>query len=102
MYNKQINYSVGLIYVKMEYKIEDIPDSNSYKFYPNPTSDYLFYKNIGEQKKLEKIMVYDVSGRRVAEKNIVDGKIEVSELIKGLYFIRTEDGSEILYKFLKE
>ncbi len=55
------------------------------KYYPNPTNGDLFFENL---KDGTSISVYDLSGKLLLTKNIQAGKISLSQLEKGIYFIK--------------
>ncbi|MDP9955244.1 hypothetical protein J2X97_000881 [Epilithonimonas hungarica] len=67
--------------------------------YPNPTTDIL---NIKTQDKIVEVSVFDSTGKVINTK-IVDGKINVSELLKGNYILRiTTDKTTYQEKFIKK
>jgi len=67
--------------------------------YPNPTTDIL---NIKTQDKIVEVSVFDSTGKMINTK-IVDGKINVSELLKGNYILRiTTDKATYQEKFIKK
>lgn len=67
--------------------------------YPNPTTDVL---NIKTQDKIVEVAVYDVTGKAINAK-LVDGKINVSQLLKGNYILRiTTDKATYHDKFIKK
>jgi hypothetical protein len=55
-------------------------------FYPNPTSDFIFYKGITNPIKIK---VYTILGKEVFVKRIETNIIDVSNLNDGTYFIKT-------------
>ncbi len=68
-----------------------------YKLYPNPVVNYV---NINiEQCKL--VTIYNSVGTKLTELKIADGRINVSTLYPGVYFIVDEQGTNIA-KFVKE
>ncbi|MEY8758716.1 T9SS type A sorting domain-containing protein [Chryseobacterium tongliaoense] len=69
--------------------------------YPNPAKDYLFVKN---SKKNTVAEILDISGKVVLSLNGMKEKIDVSQLIKGTYFlvIKNEDGTLSKTKFIKK
>ncbi|SDG40084.1 DUF5074 domain-containing protein [Epilithonimonas hungarica] len=67
--------------------------------YPNPTTDIL---NLKTQDKIVEVSVFDSTGKVINTK-IVDGKINVSELLKGNYILRiTTDKATYQEKFIKK
>ncbi len=66
---------------------------NTMRVYPNPIGDQL---NIQSDNKLNKIEVYDMSGKKILEQdtNAKSSVIDTSKLSKGNYIIKTHDGKE--------
>ena len=60
--------------------------------YPNPCSDYLIVKN---EANTEAIAIFDVKGALVKTVYPTDGRIDCSDLMNGLYQLRTKDGDGI-------
>ncbi|MCF7569304.1 T9SS type A sorting domain-containing protein [Sabulilitoribacter arenilitoris] len=68
------------------------------KLFPNPTIDYIQFKNI---TKAEKYVIYNIIGKEISNGTInVDGEIDVQSYVNGLYFLKRENGGTI--KFIKE
>lgn len=82
---------------------EDKTLYNSIIIYPNPTKDYFYIKNKGQNNKLKQVRIFDVNGRLVyiGKSN---PKIDVSNLKKGVYFINLELENQTLlhYKLIKD
>lgn len=67
---------------------------------PNPSSDFITiqFKNDDE----EKIQIYNTIGQMVKETTISNHqKIDISELLNGIYFIRLNNNKSNIYKFIK-
>lgn len=83
--------------------ITDIPltthDINSKKeeiqLYPNPASDTLYVTNL-----LSKVIykIYNTAGQLIDRGNIINGQIDISEIMKGEYIISLEDKGKNLFK----
>src|SRR5690554_5891271 len=58
---------------------------NKINIYPNPVSDILYFETAGVT--IEKVMIFDLSGRKVLEQNQVN-IISVSDLQKGNYILK--------------
>lgn len=71
---------------------------NKISIYPNPASDFI---NINTDKKINKISIYDATGRLVKTSSEI--KTSVSELKSGVYFVTADlaDHSVINTKFIK-
>ncbi|WP_307271527.1 T9SS type A sorting domain-containing protein [Chryseobacterium sp. W4I1] len=74
---------------------------NNIKFYPNPTSDYLYVKN---NNKTAEMKVLDISGKLVLSFKKPEEKIDVSKLAKGTYIlsVSNSDGTSSAFKFIKK
>lgn len=65
--------------------------------YPNPVKDILYLKNI--KSKDSNAEVIDISGKIIMKILINNNKVDVSSLVKGVYFLKV---GETTYKFIKE
>jgi hypothetical protein len=74
-------------------------DVHSYRLYPVPTSSSLFVEGANP----ETFTVYDLSGRKALEGEVMQSRIDVAALSPGLYVLhaQTQDGL-IVQKFLKQ
>lgn len=73
-----------------------INSENGNAVYPNPASDFIYTKNLGED-----IEIFDVQGRVVLSKNCALGanqKISIQKLKSGIYFVNSKEG---VCKFIK-
>ncbi|MEC5173301.1 M43 family zinc metalloprotease [Chryseobacterium nepalense] len=71
------------------------------QIYPNPVSDILNITKVSDKASYK---IYSTAGQLVRQGNIIDGKINVSELIKGGYIITVEEKGKDLFtsKFIKK
>lgn len=92
------NNTGNLVTISSTAGINDV-NGTSIQVYPNPTSDKLFIQNLLE---VNKIRIIDISGRKVLEFNNTKNlkSIDVSNLTNGIYFLRTDLGSQL--KFIKK
>ncbi|NNK82087.1 MAG: T9SS type A sorting domain-containing protein [Flavobacteriaceae bacterium] len=75
-------------------------ESRTLKIYPNPTSNFLNIKNLKENQNIE---IYDILGNKVIELYyIIDTTIDISNLSKGLYFLKVNAYKESIIKILKK
>ena len=82
-----------------------VPDSNlksngeELSIYPNPTKGQLLLKNI-EIKEIIKVTIFDNIGRRTLDINNLNpnSSIDISNLSKGIYFIRVETNNSVITK----
>lgn len=74
--------------------------SNAISLYPNPAQEVL---NVSSSKKISKIEVYDLLGRKVASSNNAS-EVNVAALGKGTYIVKVlqENGSVVAKQFIKE
>lgn len=80
-------------------KEDNILKADQVSLYPNPVSDVLTIKS---DLKIDKVEVYDMSGRKV-DVEINDDKIDVRNLNSGSYIINTETkGGKVSKKFIKK
>lgn len=80
--------------------IESI-EASKISIYPNPAESYLFIDGGGQS--MERIRIINISGVIVAEENAVSGKIDVSRLSEGIYFLIIQtDKKEYQTKFIKK
>ncbi|MCW1963327.1 zinc-dependent metalloprotease [Chryseobacterium viscerum] len=76
-------------------------DVKSVKIYPNPVEDVLNVLNVSANSSYE---IFNAPGQLVSNGNIGDGKINVSTLVKGVYFITINNDKEekTTTKFVKK
>ncbi|MPS72027.1 MAG: T9SS type A sorting domain-containing protein [Chryseobacterium sp.] len=68
--------------------------------YPNPAQDFL---KLDTEEKIQKIDIYDVSGRIVFSPSINQNKINISKLKSGVYYLNLSiNGKSLKTKFIKE
>ncbi|HLN73887.1 MAG TPA: T9SS type A sorting domain-containing protein [Prolixibacteraceae bacterium] len=61
--------------------------SNKFYLYPNPTSDFLYLKNIGQNQEIEKVSIFDLQGKSIMDyknKSVLD----LRALVNGIYMLR--------------
>ena len=63
--------------------------------YPNPTQDYFEFKNL-ETMKVVSVNIYDASGKIVKTLSGDRSKVDVQDLAKGVYIIKTKTSSNII------
>jgi len=87
-------------------RISKLPVANSINqtdvmIYPNPVSSVLYVKNISKKANYK---IYSSAGQLVSSGIILNNKIDVHNLINGLYVIDILDGNSISVqkKFVKE
>ena len=73
------------------------------KISPSPTRDFLKIEFEGYNKeKAVKVSVSHITGEMIFSKKILGGRLDVSTLLSGLYFLKIEtDGKQVSGKFLK-
>ena len=90
------------IMVSSTLSVDDFTHSN-FKMFPNPVKDYLTI-SVENKDIVKGYEIFDLTGRKVKSIPKSDNStIKVSELPKGLYFVKVKtDRSEIIGKFIKE
>jgi len=81
--------------------ITEFPDivNADIKFYPNPANNVLFIKGLTQHAV---ITITDLNGEMVINTGILNNQINISNLTKGIYFIKIVDKSGVITKkFLK-
>lgn len=69
-------------------------------FYPNPVNNEL---NISGYEKIELLRIFDLKGQAVFETKNTNGKINLSKLNTGMYFLEVHSGKRVWRnKFLKD
>jgi hypothetical protein len=92
----------SLLYSK-EFESLSVSDVKNSKvtFYPNPVKDIL---NIQTTSKIYGLSIYNFAGQQVFSKaNVQDGKIDVSNLLSGIYIVKAvfADGESQSFKMIK-
>lgn len=74
--------------------------TDNISIYPNPVNDILNIKSKDNQKV--SFVIIDINGREIISKTSNDNNINVSNLKKGIYFVKiTNDNSSITKKIIK-
>ncbi len=77
-----------------------LKNENGISLYPNPVKDELIIK--GDGVTINRIDIIDMSGKTIKQLNKSTNKIKVSDITKGIYFIRIEtEKGFITKKFVK-
>ncbi|MCX6148698.1 MAG: PKD domain-containing protein, partial [Candidatus Kapabacteria bacterium] len=102
IYLKSQANTIYALKIRVEKSITSIDDNqvisnNNPPFSPNPVKDKLHLK-INEFKDSELIQILDMNGRKILETELKE-TIDVSNLIKGFYFLKIGNKE---WKFLKE
>lgn len=80
--------------------VSNIIDQTDILIYPNPVSSVLFVKNISKKAKYK---IYNAAGQVIGDGILLNGQINVSRLINGVYVIDIDDnGKTVQKKFIKE
>lgn len=93
-------YAVKPATVSATLAVSDLNNSKDVKVYPNPVKDILNVTNITLNSNYE---IFNTAGQLVSKGNLGTGKIAVSKLTKGVYFINIDDnGTSVKTKFVKD
>ncbi len=82
--------------------VDDVTNTlNQFSFYPNPTTNEIRLVNY---ENLDKLYIYDLTGKQVFYSSSIKQKIEVQNLKSGVYFLKVIDkkGNQQTKKMLKE
>lgn len=69
-----------------------------FSVYPNPVKDELLFTNY-ELLFEQPVMIFDLAGRKISEFKLTENRIDISELSKGIYFLKINNAAK---KFVKE
>jgi hypothetical protein len=64
-------------------------DDNTFSVYPNPSSEYIYLNNA--PTGMTSVSIYSISGIQVMNLILVDKKIDISQLAKGIYLIKVNN-----------
>lgn len=79
--------------------VGNVAKKSAISVYPNPAKDIL---NLSTQNKVSEIKIFNTAGLLVKTvTNVVDNKVNVSQLKSGVYIVKVNDNSEGI-KFIKE
>ena len=105
-YNAPVITNQTLNTIQFPTGISESENKTDLTVYPNPANDVLNI-NLSNAKDVNTIRIYDLQGRTVqsetAMKNATSQKVNVSGLVKGLYFIVLEkaNGERVTGRFVK-
>lgn len=68
--------------------------------YPNPTSNAVFIET--ENEHFNYIFIYDLSGKLIANKSVVNNQVDLSSLQTGTYLIQTDNQKIQSFKIIKK
>ena len=76
---------------------------NAISVYPNPSKNYIYIDKKNNKTDIKHVSFYNLKGQLIYDENF-KSKINISQLSKGLYFLKleTNDGKEVHYKLIKE
>lgn len=80
---------------------DNILKGNDVEIYPNPTQDWLNFKNNNNVEAT--VVILDISGKLIKKEIIQNGKISVHDLVKGNYMAvyKDQQNRERSFKFIK-
>ncbi|WP_415327727.1 T9SS type A sorting domain-containing protein [Chryseobacterium sp. MMS23-Vi53] len=61
-------------------------EKETVKIYPNPTTDFV-YVQLNSRSKIDEVEVYDLNGRLVLKSKLESDKLDLRNLIPGIYMI---------------
>ena len=87
----------GTIQVSSTASVKEALKKKEVGFYPNPASKDLFFY---DYKKIVNIVFYSLTGEKVLESQLVKGKLNISSLNSGAYFVKIISETEEVTKKL--
>jgi alpha-tubulin suppressor-like RCC1 family protein len=76
-------------------------DSNLFSIFPNPTKEFLSIQNLFNNK-IDKVIIIDITGKKILEQKENISKLNVSNLTNGLYIIQVySENVKYQSKFIK-
>jgi hypothetical protein len=88
--SKESNAAPKLI---INYTEESIPVFTEFNVFPNPVDKILYFKLPTKKNTDWKIEIFDLTGKRIFQKNIIDDQISVANLASGNYIIKVFDSN---------
>jgi len=74
-------------------------ENTNISIFPNPTNSVLYINGFTEKAT---VLIYDLNGKLVFNKQITDNQIDVSNLVNGIYTLKVSDSNGVsTSKFLK-
>jgi mannan endo-1,4-beta-mannosidase len=83
-----------LIITGLESKIND----DVLTIYPSPAETHIIISD----KSINNINLLDAHGTMIGTRSPIEGKIDVSDLNSGMYFIRTNNNNPYIFRFIKQ
>jgi hypothetical protein len=66
-----------------------LDDANSIAVYPNPSSNFIFFKNLPEGSS--DVTVYSINGMKMLNVSAANNQVDVSRLATGIYLIKVNN-----------
>ena len=86
IYNAYMTYSYTDDIIQCSLNVNDL-SRISFKLYPNPVEDILMIST-QDDTVIDRVVVYDIAGRKILEQNNVVDNINISHLEAGNYFLK--------------
>lgn len=84
-------------YTKIDVSLIDEAKENTLLVFPNPANDWLSIHAINDNIRLTKIELYDISGKRLIDTEIIENKpINIQNLSPSIYFYHLYSGNKII------
>ncbi len=85
-------------YLPLQYSFAQVSDltQNWIRIYPNPTSDFIYFK--GNTQEVSQVKIFSSSGQLILDQpyHASINKIKVSQFPKGIYFVHVYNEQEII------
>jgi hypothetical protein len=102
--NYTLGYGIPNLELAQTLNVNSVDLQSDVSIFPNPTSDYIYVNFPNEISKIN-IMILDVLGKRVFQKNVFNNQngIDLTQLSDGVYFAKiTHDSESKTFKIIKE
>lgn len=80
--------------------IDDYDISQKIKYFPNPTNQSLFINS--NEIIIKELSLFDINGRLIATKKVINNQINLENLQAGIYFIKTDNPKVQAFKIIKK
>ena len=88
----------GVITVQTPAGVDEPNNVNLLDFYPNPASKELNFSNYNS---IEKVTIYSINGKKVESKDLINKRLDISNLATGTYFVKIQsDNVEVTKKLV--
>ena len=70
---------------------------NSFSIYPNPADEFIYINS--NNINIDTVNIYDLNGRIISNKKVINNRINLDNISKGMYFVEIKG---VVKKLLKK